>query len=96
MNEDDDVNRKLDEISRGLRINRYLLVFTAVCTGIILFLPRFAVWIAETTDAIIQRISTWGSLFLPVIIGLGTVIAVAAYIVARIAPPAPDSRESRK
>lgn len=93
---DDDLDRKLAEISRSLFINRCLLVFIAVSTGIILFLPRFAVWIAETTDAIIQRISTWVSPFLPVIIGLGVVFAVGAYVVARIAPKAPDSGESRK
>jgi len=93
---DDDLNRKLAEISRGLFINRCLLVFIAVCAGVMLFLPRLALAIAEMVDAMTQSVSPWVTPILPIVIGLGTVFAVGAYIVARIAPKAPDSGESRK
>ncbi|PTX92849.1 hypothetical protein DB345_14455 [Spartobacteria bacterium LR76] len=96
MSENDDLTRKLEEISRELFINRCLLVFIAVCAGIILFLPRVALAIAETGDSIIQGISPWASSLFSVIIGLGIVFAVGAYIVARIAPKAPGSEEIRK
>lgn len=93
---DDDFDRKLAEISRSLFINRCLLVFIAVCAGVLLFLPQLALAIAEMINAMTQRVSPWVSALLPVIIVLGTVVGVGAYVVARIAPKPRDSGDSRK
>ena len=83
------VDEKLVAISRGLWINRCLLIFVAICVGMPLFAPGLAVWIAERSDRVWAALSPLAGGAAGILASLLVVFYCAAYVVSKISPPAP-------
>jgi len=90
---DHDLDQRLAKISRDLFINRCLLIFVAVCMGIILFLPSLATSIAETSNRLVQMGGPHLPSVLGAILGIGAVIGVTAFVVSQVYPSAPKPKE---
>lgn len=91
---DDELARKLAEISRALFINRCLMIFIAVCLGILLFLPRLAGFIAKAIDDALN--THLAGVLISFVMVAGILFAVTIYIVSRIAPKPSDAQSLPK
>jgi len=97
MNDDlPSIEKQIAVLSRGIFINRCLLVFIAVCVAILLFLPRLARGITDYSNHLLDRLIPYLADVLGAMIAIVAVALVAAYIVARRSPESPKSRESSK
>jgi hypothetical protein len=85
------VDAKLAAISRGILINRCLLIFAAVCAGLPLFAPRLAVRIAEVSERIWTVCAPHGEEGLGILASLLVLFFCAAYVVSRIKSPPPPN-----
>jgi uncharacterized membrane protein len=89
------VDQQLAAISRGIFINRCLLIFIAICAGIPLFAPKLAARIAELSDGFWAACAPYASGVLGILLALVAVIVCAAYVVSKVAPAAPVKSERR-
>ena len=87
------VDQQLAAISRGIFINRCLLIFIAVCAGILLFVPRLAAAIARASDSLLETCAPYVNGALGILVSLLAVILCAAYVVSKLAPPAPPASD---
>lgn len=89
------VDEKLTAISRGLFINRCLLIFLATGVGILLFAPSLAADLAAACESTGKAVFSASNGLVGIGIALVAVVFCAAYIVSKIAPsaPAPADRE---
>ena len=85
------VDQQLAAISRGIFINRSLLIFIAVCAGIHLFVPRLASAIGNVGDRLVASIAPHVDGALGILVSLLAVILCAAYVVSKLTPPAPPA-----
>ena len=83
------VDEKLAALSRGIFINRCLLIFTSVCTGIFLFAPRVAAGIAARCESLWQACSSVSEGVIGIIVSLIALFVCAGYIVSKMAPASP-------
>lgn len=90
---DHDLDQHLAKISRGLFINRCILIFIAMCVGIILFLPSLAASIAEISNRLVEMGGPHLTSVLGAILGISAVIGVAAFVVSQVYPSAPKPKE---
>jgi hypothetical protein len=82
------LDQRLIKISRDLFINRCILIFIALCVGIMLFLPGLAASIAETSARLLPTGNSYFITAISIILGIGIVVGVAAFIAYRL-PSAP-------
>lgn len=90
---DHDLDQRLAKISRDIFINRCLLIFIAVCVGIILFLPSLATSIAETSARLLPTSSSYFIPVVGVLLGIGAVVGVVAFIAYQLPPAPPEPKK---